>query len=204
MKLISTTAIALAILFFSAPAMAQDTEAVKKLSKEKIDIVIGFLQNKSLSKDARNKNIIDTVNPMLDFEQMAKLSLGKKNWVSMTKAQRQKFLDLFVLRLQESYLEKLDLYTDEKVVVEEAKQVKSRIHVITHLISSGDKMEMVYKFYKTKKNGWMVYDVVILGVSVVQTYRSQFSGFLKTGSTEDLLKKLAATGSFTIQTDKKK
>ena len=47
---------------------------------------------------------------------------------------------------------------------------------------------------------WPPNDVVILGVSVVQTYRSQFSGFLKDQSFAELMDKLRTTGGFTIPT----
>ena len=61
-------------------------------------------------------------------------------------------------------------------------------------------MEMIYKFYKKKNQQWNVYDVEIMGVSIVQTYRSQFAGILKNQSIEDLLKKLRETGGFTVPT----
>lgn len=186
-------------LLFVTPGFADQTSDVRKFAKEKIDLVIELLKDEKISKEERNKKIVAVVDPMFDFPRMAKLSLGKKNWKGMTRAQRKEFSAIFVVRLKESYLEKLDLYTDEKVVVEEAKQVKKRIHVLTRLVSKDDKKDMVYKFYKSKK-GWKVYDVVILGVSVVQTYRSQFNGFLKSGTYAQLLTKLRTSGGFTIPT----
>jgi len=99
-----------------------------------------------------------------------------------------------VERLKQSYLDKLDLYTDEEVVVDEAKLIKKkRVEVLTYLVSKDDKMEMTYKLYKTKKNVWMVYDVDVLGVSIVQTYRSQFSGVLKKESLEKLIERLRSS-----------
>jgi len=187
-------------LFFFQPAFADETDSVKKNAWEKINQVIDTMKNKSLDKKTRNEKIIETISPMFDFSQMAKLSMGKKNWLRMNKKQRQEFNKLFVKRLQESYLEKLDLYTDEEVTVDEAKLVKKRIHVTSHLVSKDDKMEMIYKFYKKKKQGWMVYDVKVMGVSIVQTYRSQFAGILKNQSIEDLLKKLREAGGFSIPT----
>ena len=47
-----------------------------------------------------------------------------------------------------------------------------------------------HKLYKDKKKGWLVYDVEVLGVSIVQTYRSQFSGYLKKKSMGDLMERL--------------
>ena len=190
-------------LGFAFPSMASEESKVKDIVETNIKIVIDLVKDKSLDKQARNKKIIDTVVPFFDFNFMAKVCLEKKHRKKLSKAQLKKFTDLFVSRLQESFLEKLDLYTDEEVVIEEAKKVKKRIHVVTYLVSKGDKMEMNFKFKKTKK-GWKVYDLEILGVSMVLTYRSQFSGFLKEKSMDDLMKKLSETGSFGVTTGEKK
>ena len=189
-------------ILFIQPVLADDQADILKTVKTQIDLVIDTLKRKDLDKKTKDQKIIDAVVPFFDFDRMAKLSLGKKGWVAMNKTQRAEFSDLFVKRLQEFFLEKLDIYTDEEVVVEEAKKVKKRIHVITHLVSKDDKMEMVFKFYKTKK-GWKVYDVIILGVGMVQTYRSQFSSILKKSSVEELLKRLRVSGGFKAPTDSK-
>ena len=53
---------------------------------------------------------------------------------------------MFVERLKLSYLEKLDLYTDEEVVVDEARKTKkNRVEVLTYLVTKDDKKEMIYK-----------------------------------------------------------
>lgn len=181
------------------PAAADDPAEIKNLLKGKIDIVVQLLQEKNIDKKKRNEKILETVSPIFDFPRMAKLSLGKKHWTGISEEKRKEFSDLFVKRLKESYLEKLELYSNEEVVVEEAKRVKSRIHIITHLVSKDDKKEMVYKFYKSKQ-GWKIYDVVMLGVSIVQTYRSQFDGVLKKETFDDLLRKLKKSGEFSVPT----
>jgi phospholipid transport system substrate-binding protein len=199
-------ALILSIVFalgFAFPSMASEQSEVKDIVETNIKIVIKLVKDKSLDKQTRNKKIIDTVVPFFDFDFMAKVCLEKKHRKKLSKTELKKFTDLFVMRLQESFLEKLDLYTDEEVVIEEAKRVKKRIHVVTYLVSKGDKMEMNFKFKKTKK-GWKVYDLEILGVSMVLTYRSQFSGFLKEKSMDDLMKKLSETGSFGVSTGEEK
>ena len=51
---------------------------------------------------------------------------------------------------------------------------------------------MQYKFYKNKKTKqWQVYDFDVEGVSLIQTYRSQFKGVLAKQNIADFLKKLA-------------
>ena len=187
-------------LFFSSPVWADELDEVSALTKEKITILIGLLKNKELDKETRNQKVVDEIKPIFDFPRMAKLSLGKKYWSQMNAEQKKEFSNLFVQRMQESYLEKLELYTDEEVEFQEAKKVKKRIHVMTHLLTKDDKLEMLYKLYKSK-TGWKIYDVEILGVSVIQTYRSQLGGILKKGNIEDLLAQLRNSGGLTIPTN---
>lgn len=188
-----------AFFLVSSPVVANEATEVRAKTKKSIDQVIDTLRNKGISKDQRKKKILDIVNPIFDFSKMAKISLGKKHWKSFSKAQRKEFVGLFVTRLQESYLEKLDMYTDEEVLVDDARTSKgNRIEVKTRLVSKDDSKDMEYKFYKARSGKWLVYDVVIMGVSVVQTYRSQFTGVLKKESVDGLLKRLRKSGQFNV------
>ena len=181
----------LMLYFTSSAPLADEVSDIRAMTKEKVDIVINILKDKSLSKNEKKEGILETIDGLFDFNLMARLSLGKKHWKSLSKAKRKEFSELFVERLKLSYLEKLDLYTDEEVVVDEARMTKKkRVEVLTYLVTKDDKKEMIYKLYKTKKKGWMVYDVDVLGVSIVQTYRSQFSGVLKKETMEQLMERM--------------
>jgi phospholipid transport system substrate-binding protein len=195
-KIMYRTLISLFAVFFAAATLSADeVSEIRAMTKEKVDLVIQTLKDKSLSKKEKKEGILKTIDGLFDFNLMARLSLGKENWKPLSKSKRKEFSKLFVERLKQSYLDKLDLYTDEEVVVGEAKQTKkNRVEVLTFLVSKDDKKEMTYKLYKSKKKGWLVYDVVVLGVSIVATYRSQFSGILKKGSMEQLLERMRSTG----------
>ena len=185
----------LMLYFTSSAPLADEVSDIRAMTKEKVDIVINILKDKSLSKNEKKEGILKTIDGLFDFNLMARLSLGKKHWKSLSKAKRKEFSELFVERLKLSYLEKLDLYTDEEVVVDEARMTKKkRVEVLTYLVTKDDKKEMIYKLYKTKKKGWMVYDVDVLGVSIVQTYRSQFSGVLKKETMEQLMERMRSAG----------
>ena len=66
----------------------------------------------------------------------------------------------------------------------------ARIHLTTHLMKNSEVYEIIYKFYKDKNGSWMIYDVDILGVSIIQTYRTQFAEILAKEPFEKLLEKL--------------
>ncbi|MAE16458.1 MAG: hypothetical protein CL911_03330 [Deltaproteobacteria bacterium] len=188
---ILTTTLALFLLLVFVPfGQADEAAEITRLTKEKVNLVIDLLRDKSLDKETRNQRIIKEASVIFDFKLMARLSLAKK-WKAISKAQRKEFTALFVKRIQQSYLEKLNLYTDEEVIIEDAKKTKKkRVELKTFLVSEDDKKEMIYKFYKHKKRGWLVYDVDILGVSFVQTYRSQFAGVLKNKTMDELIEDL--------------
>ena len=195
-KIMYRTLISFFAVFFAAATLSADeVSEIQAMTKEKVDLVIQTLKDTSLSKKEKKEGILKTIDGLFDFNLMARLSLGKENWKPLSKSKRKEFSKLFVERLKQSYLDKLDLYTDEEVVVGEAKQTKkNRVEVLTFLVSKDDKKEMTYKLYKSKKKGWLVYDVDVLGVSIVATYRSQFSGILKKGSMEQLLERMRSTG----------
>jgi phospholipid transport system substrate-binding protein len=179
----------ISLLLFYQSAAADDKSEVEKLLKNNLDAVITVLQKKDLEQQAKNKEIVDIVTPMFDFELMARLSLGKKHWPGLSQDKKERFTELFIKRLKASYLNNFTLYTDEKVSYEPSVQVKKKIHTPTYLVSKDKKISILYKFYKAEKN-WKIYDLEIQGVSIIRSYRSQFSSILESGTVDDLLLKL--------------
>lgn len=186
-------------LFFVTPILAGDSQEVETIVKTKVDIILTLMNNKKLTKETRDQQLLNTLRPVIDFNLVAKLSLGSKNRQKLNKEQYKKFNQLFVTQLEDSLLEKLYLYTDETVQYTPPKPIgKKRIQMLVNLISKDDVIALLFKFYQNKKKKWMTYDLEILGVSVVQTYRSQFGNALKTGSAEQLLEKMSKRGEFKI------
>jgi phospholipid transport system substrate-binding protein len=180
------------LLFLSQTAIADDKSAAKKTLKSKLGAVLSVLQEEG-EHEAKKKEIIEIISPVFDFSLMAKLTLGRKFWPGLTKEEKERFTELFVRRLKQSYLEKLTRYTctSVRIVYNAPIQVKKRIHIPTELISKDRKTAMLYKLYRSKHR-WQIYDVEIEGVSIVITYRSQFNQVLSSGTMDDLLKKLEA------------
>ena len=177
------------LLLLSQVVTADDKSVAEEFIKSKLDAVFSVLQKKDLSQQAKNSEVEKIVTPMFDFELMGKLSLGKKYWPDLSPEQREKFTELFVERLRQSYLDKLKAYTDEKIIYESPVAVKKKVHVPTQLISKGKKISMLYKLYSSN-NSWKIYDVEIEGVSIIRSYRSQFNEILQKGTFEDLLQKM--------------
>ena len=180
---------AFSLLILSQTVIADDKITAQEFLKSKLDRVFEVLQKEDLEQQAKNKAVIEIVTPMFDFALMAKLSLGKKHWPGLTKEKQDRFTELFVNRLRQSYLNKLTTYTDEEIIYEPPVEVKKKIHIPTRLISKGREISMLYKFYNSN-NSWKVYDIEIQGVSIIRSYRSQFNEILQRGTMDDLFEKL--------------
>ncbi len=157
-----------------------------ELLEVKCRAVITVLQDKELEQKLKEKIIDKIMSPVFDFPLMGKLALGREHWPKLTEQQRDKFTRLFVERLKNTYLEKITLYKDEKVLFEPAVQKKNAVHIPMVLMSDGKGTAILYKLHKAGER-WKIYDVEIQGVSILLTYRSQFDDILRRGSVEDLL-----------------
>jgi len=176
-------------LLFSQAVIADDKKEAEEVLKGKLEAVILVLEKKALNEEIKKKEIAEIVTPMFNFSLMSKLTLGKKHWPGFTKEQKEKFTDLFTKRLKDSYLDKMMLYTDEKIEYKESVQVGKKVQIPTILTSKDNKISMLYKLYKSKQ-GWRIYDIEIQGVSLISTYRSQFDEILRNKTVDDLLAKL--------------
>lgn len=169
---------------------AVEEQNIQKTMDSKVRQVLNTLKNKSLSqtqKDQKNIRIIDEV---FDYGTMAKISLGKK-WRTLSPSEQKRFSKAFEQKIKHSYLDKLRLYNNQTVTVKNLKKIKpNRITLETLVIGIDDTYKVIYFFYKTKKNQWYIYDVELVGVSIIQTYRKQFAEFLKTKSMKQLIDSL--------------
>jgi phospholipid transport system substrate-binding protein len=177
------------LLMVGQSVMAADDASAEAVLKKNLEAVFAVLEKKDLVQETKNKEIVDIVTPMFDFSLMAKLTLGKKYWSGLTGEQKEKFTQLFINRLRTSYLGRLTLYTDEKVVYEPPVEDNQKIHIPTYLVSKDRKISILYKFYDSEP-GWKVYDLEIQGVSIIRSYREQFDQILQNGTFEDLLAKM--------------
>ncbi len=180
----------LALLFVVQPVMADDTVGTEKVLKNTVNSVLAILRAENLNKEEKRGRIEKVINPVFDFPLMAKLALGRKHWPRLNKEEKKEFAGIFIGRLKDSYLEKIGLFTNEKVEFRSAVKVKKKIHVPTVVISKGEEYSILYKLHKSN-DGWRIYDFEVQGVSMISTYRSQYNEhFTNNGTVSDLLEKM--------------
>lgn len=174
------------------PVLAEDLKVVEDLLKERTEVVLDILKDTTLDDNQKKNQVMDIVGPIIDFQLMAKLTLGKTNWGKLNKKQQTEFVDLFVARLQQSYLEKSSLYCCVEIHFQPAFKRGNKVYVPIEVETKDSPLEMLYKFYSSSE-GWKAYDVEVNGVSLIKSYQAQFAEIFKNGTAEDLLKGLRKT-----------
>lgn len=179
-------------LGLTAPVLADAAdgkEVVATLVRTTVDRVLAVLTDKKLSREDKRNEVMKAIEPVVDFRLMAKLTLGRKHWPKLGVEQRESFTKLLVDTLKASYFKKIDLFSEGVVEFEEPVAKKTKFHVLTYIVSKGERVEVAYKLYQ-RAGAWKIYDFEIEGVSIVRSYGSQYDDFLREGSVEELLAKI--------------
>lgn len=181
--------ILLACTLFISCASAIQKDQIKDVMTNKIDKSLLVLRNSELDSQQKVDELVKILDEVFDYELMAKVSLGKVTWKSISEEQQNEFVKAFEKKLKTSYMDKLNLYTDQEVkIVDLITYKKSRLQLQTEVIGKDETYKIDYNFYNNKKkNEWYIYDVNLLGVSIIQTYRKQFSGLLKEKTFDEML-----------------
>ena len=187
-------ALALAVAGVALAASPARAGAPLDQLRFQVDRVLQVLEDPELKKEGKAKErrvaVRKIANDIFDFGETAKRSLGR-HWQARTQAERDEFVQLFSDLLERSYLSKIELYGGEKIQyvsdsVEDGDQAKVQTKIVTR---QGSEIPIEYRMHK-KGEKWLVYDVIIEGVSLVSNYRTQFNKIIQTSSFQELVKKM--------------
>jgi phospholipid transport system substrate-binding protein len=161
--------------------------------KKTTDEVLAVLRNKELKgpgkEELRRGKILEIVSQVFDFREMAKRSLGIY-WRKRTPQERDEFVPLYKDLLNDTYMRKVERYTNEKILYTD-ESIHGDYAVVRTRVATNTGTEIPLEYRLMQKEGkWVVYDVVIEGVSLVNNYRSQFSQIIRSDSYEELVKRL--------------
>jgi phospholipid transport system substrate-binding protein len=111
-------------------------------------------------------------------------------WAKRTPAEKKEFVSLFADLIKDTYIKKIEMYSGEKVLYA-GESVNNGYAVVKTRIASKTGNEIPIDYMMLDENGtWMIYDVLIEGVSLVNNYKAQFAEIINSGSYEELVRKL--------------
>ena len=190
MKLKSLFKILFLITFSVTAANAMKQDEIQVVMTKKIDSVLTILEQKNIPFTKKGEQIIKIIDEVFDYELMARIALGKETWDTLSEQKQKEFTKIFETKLKNSYIEKLELYNDQKVKIIGLNAYKNaRLQLETELLGKEGTYKINYNFYNKSKDSeqWLIYDVDLVGVSIIQTYRQQFSGLLKEKTFDKML-----------------
>ena len=191
MKLKNLFKILLLVGFIITSANALKQDEIQVIMTKKIDNVLAILEQKSLPINKKGEQIIKIIDEVFDYELMARIALGKETWDTLNEQKQKEFTKIFETKLKNSYIEKLELYNDQKVKILGLNPYKNaRLQLETELLGKEGTYKINYNFYNKSKDNieqWLIYDVDLVGVSIIQTYRQQFAGLLKEKTFDEML-----------------
>jgi phospholipid transport system substrate-binding protein len=179
-------------LMVSAPVCGGGASAREQLAAS-IDAIVAVLKDESLQGEAntarRREVLREKIYERFDFEKMSQFSLGR-HWRGRTDEERQTFMTLFSRLLENTYVGKIESYTDEQVTYVKEQVRDDKAQIDTKIITDTIEIPIDYRMYRTGDGQWLVYDLVVEGVSLVANYRSQFTQMLDSGTFESLILEL--------------
>ncbi|HEX2544734.1 MAG TPA: ABC transporter substrate-binding protein [Ramlibacter sp.] len=174
-------------------AHAQETPdaMIKRLS----DDVLGAIRKDPAIGSDINKVIalVDTrIMPNVNFQRMTASAVGPA-WRQATPEQRQRLQQEFKLLLVRTYSGAISQISDEQVSLKPQRAAPTDTDVVvrTEIRGRGDPIQLDYRLEKTDA-GWKIYNLNVLGVWLVETYRSQFAQEINAKGVDGLIASLAA------------
>ena len=181
------------ILFSTAifAGLAPD-EVIRKTA----DDVISALKSDEVIRNGNKKKLYqlaeEKILPNFDFERISRLVLGKA-WRKATDLQKKQFKIEFRTLLLRTYSIALSKYKDQGIEIKpmRMKPADEIVIVKTEIVQGGAQPIKVNYALAKDADSWLVFDIVIEGVSLVTNYRSQFSSVIRSGGMDSLNKRLA-------------
>jgi phospholipid transport system substrate-binding protein len=182
-------------LSLSGAAQAQTAEApdvlIKRLSTEVLDAIKA---DKGVQAGDTSKVValVDTkIMPNVNFARMTAAAVGR-NWKQASPEQQKRLQDEFKVLLVRTYSTALAEVRDQTIAMKplRASPEDTEVIVRSEVKGRGDPIQLDYRMEKSA-TGWKIYDLNVLGVWLVETYRSQFAQEITANGVDGLITKLA-------------
>ena len=181
-------------LAWGAAASAADEPPetmILNLSTEVLETIRGDKAIQAGDFNRLQKLVDERILPKVDFDKMTRLAVGRA-WRGATAEQRATLTEQFRILLMRTYSGALAKVSDQKVRLRPTRPAENPNDVIvrTQIVpSQGDPIGLDYRLEKTD-TGWKIYDLNILGVWLVENYKTEFGQSLSQGGIDGLIQVL--------------
>ena len=197
----TTSAAALASLVLMATPVASwaDDEApdamIKRLSTEVLDTIRNDKTIKSGDVDKIMVLVDRLLMPHVNFRRMTAAAVGP-GWRKATPEQQKRLQEEFKILLVRTYAGALAQVSDQSIHIKPLRAAPEDKDVLvrTEIVGRGDPIQLDYRLEKTPGDGagWKIYNLNVLGVWLVETYRGQFAQEINAKGIDGLIDTLVA------------
>ena len=179
-------------LVFLAPSLHAEASPVPMLESSATQIIDTLKKNQSQLK-AQKQLVYQAIErfllPNIDVMGMSRSVLGRAAWNKASARERQEFTAAFTQLVIRTYASPLAEYSGETVKFSPYQPVaQSRFTRVNSIISRPNGQKIPLSYHLVFKNGqWKIYDLNVEGVSLLQSFRSQFSQSLQNSSMDALI-----------------
>jgi phospholipid transport system substrate-binding protein len=176
--------------FLAAPALAESpTDYVRGI----LDRAMAIQNDPALAgpahEPARARAIHQIIEQSFDFPLMARESLGP-TYSRLSPGQRAEFTRIFSYLFQDSYTRLvLNFLKKETVIYNRQNQKNQEARVDTTMVRPNETIPVDYLMHRHQQR-WILYDVKVDGVSILNNYKQQFARVIATRSFEVLMEKM--------------
>lgn len=189
---------ALAACLGSTAAQAEDEAPDAFIKRISVDVLDTIKADKSMRTGdiAKIITLVDTrIMPHVNFQRMTASAVGPA-WRQATLEQQKRLQEEFKILLVRTYAGALSQVSDQTVAMKplRASPDDKELIVRSEVRGSGDPIQLDYRLEKTPGEGagWRIYNLNVLGVWLVETYKSQFSQEINAKGVDGLIDSLAA------------
>jgi phospholipid transport system substrate-binding protein len=136
----------------------------------------------------QRQKIEDTVGQLVDFEGVAKASLGK-HWDEEPLAKRQKFMQVFTRRFKKAAAEQVDFFRSTQTKFGKERPEGDDVMVPSTVTIKGEPTDVDYRM-RQLAGAWRIEDIVVDEVSTVEDYRSAFAKIISENGFDGLISRL--------------
>ena len=173
------------LILFSYTVTAADFSTPTSRVKDSVEKVISIIQDQTLDRDARWKQIAAVIREGFDFRSMSQSVLAT-NWRKATPEEQERFTEFFSQYFEETYRAKIEAYTDEKVLYKKETIRGNRAVVEAVIVTGSTGIPVIFKL-RQDDGQWYAYDIVIEGISLVSNYRATFAAIVKNEGMDGLV-----------------
>jgi phospholipid transport system substrate-binding protein len=178
-----------------APVWAQAHERPEVLIERLSGELIGLLQNDPDLRSGNIKRVNELVDeklmPHVNFNRMTASSVGRF-WRQATPEQRQRLQQEFKMLLIRTYSGALTQFTNQTLAMRPSRYrpEDKEVTIRSELRGRGEPIQVDYRLESTP-NGWKIYDLNVMGIWLVETYRTQFAQEINVRGIDGLIETLA-------------